>query len=145
MVGKKCHQHNATKLHGYDHCNDTMGRNWFGLSFGPSIGGIIGNPLPNLFFQSVGPNTAWSLAPTIPFLLFALFQAKFAIITPALITGALLNEFVLGLYAIHGLFYFTDLCTFMSYDLASRRIIFQDGSAGFCRRYSSTHECWLWH
>jgi Amt family ammonium transporter len=39
-----------------------MGRNWFGLSFGPSIGGIIGNPLPNLFFQSVGPNTAWSLA-----------------------------------------------------------------------------------
>jgi Amt family ammonium transporter len=34
----------------------------FGLSFGPSIGGIIGNPLPNLFFQSVGPNTAWSLA-----------------------------------------------------------------------------------
>jgi hypothetical protein len=46
------------KAHGYDHCNDTMGRNWFGLSFGPSIGGIIGNPLPNLFFQSVGPNTA---------------------------------------------------------------------------------------
>jgi hypothetical protein len=34
--------------------------------------------------------------------------------------------------------FFTDLCTFMSYDLASRRIIFQDGSAGFCRRYSST-------
>ncbi|TDE43436.1 ammonium transporter [Flavobacterium rhamnosiphilum] len=60
----------------------------FGLSFGPSIGGIIGNPLPNLFFQGVGTNTAWSLAPTIPFMLFALFQAKFAIITPALITGA---------------------------------------------------------
>ncbi|QZK90691.1 MULTISPECIES: ammonium transporter [Flavobacterium] len=60
----------------------------FGLSFGPTIGGIIGNPIPNLFFQGVGTNTAWSLAPTIPFMLFALFQAKFAIITPALITGA---------------------------------------------------------
>ncbi|WP_426063344.1 ammonium transporter [Flavobacterium sp. DSP2-3-1] len=60
----------------------------FGLSFGPSIGGIIGNPIPNLFFQGVGTNTSWSLAPTIPFMLFALFQAKFAIITPALITGA---------------------------------------------------------
>jgi ammonium transporter, Amt family len=60
----------------------------FGLSFGPSIGGFIGNPIPNLFFQGVGTNTAWSLAPTIPFMLFALFQAKFAIITPALITGA---------------------------------------------------------
>ena len=60
----------------------------FGLSFGPTVGGIIGNPIPNLFFQGVGTNTAWSLAPTIPFMLFALFQAKFAIITPALITGA---------------------------------------------------------
>jgi hypothetical protein len=28
MVGKKkCHQHNATKLHGYDHCNDTWVNN----------------------------------------------------------------------------------------------------------------------
>lgn len=61
----------------------------YGLSFGPSIGGFIGNPIPNLFLQGVGTNTAWSLAPTIPVMLFALFQAKFAIITPALITGAL--------------------------------------------------------
>lgn len=60
----------------------------FGLSFGSSIGGIIGNPSEYLFFNGVGTNTAWSLAPTIPFMLFALFQAKFAIITPALITGA---------------------------------------------------------
>jgi ammonium transporter, Amt family len=60
----------------------------FGLSFGPTIGGVIGNPIPNLFFQGVGTATSWSLAPTIPFMLFALFQAKFAIITPALITGA---------------------------------------------------------
>jgi Amt family ammonium transporter len=49
---------------------------------------VIGNPSPYLFFQNVGVNTSWSLAPTIPFLLFALFQAKFAIITPALVTGA---------------------------------------------------------
>ena len=60
----------------------------FGLCFGPSVGGFIGNPFHNLFFQGVSANTAWELAPTIPFLLFALFQAKFAIITPALITGA---------------------------------------------------------
>ena len=60
----------------------------FGLCFGPSLGGIIGNPIPYLFFNNVGTSTSWSLAPTIPFLLFALFQAKFAIITPALITGA---------------------------------------------------------
>jgi Amt family ammonium transporter len=60
----------------------------YGLSFGDSWYGIVGNPLDNLFFNNVGVNTAWELAPTIPLLLFALFQAKFAIITPALITGA---------------------------------------------------------
>jgi len=60
----------------------------FGLCFGPSIGGFIGDPTSNLFFQGVNSTTAWELAPTIPFLLFAFFQAKFAVITPALITGA---------------------------------------------------------
>jgi len=60
----------------------------FGLCFGPSIGGFIGDPTQNLFFQGVNSTTAWELAPTIPFLLFAFFQAKFAVITPALITGA---------------------------------------------------------
>ena len=60
----------------------------FGLCFGPSVGGFIGDPSYNMFFQGVSATTAWELAPTIPFLLFALFQAKFAIITPALITGA---------------------------------------------------------
>ncbi|MEN2416416.1 ammonium transporter [Flavobacterium mesophilum] len=60
----------------------------FGLCFGPSIGGFIGDPSSNIFFQGVSANMAWELAPTIPMILFALFQAKFAIITPALITGA---------------------------------------------------------
>ncbi len=60
----------------------------FGLSFGESIYGVIGNPAKNIFFNNVGITSSWELAPTIPLLLFALFQAKFAIITPALITGA---------------------------------------------------------
>lgn len=60
----------------------------FGLCFGPSIDGVIGDPTSNFFFNGVNATTAWELAPTIPFILFALFQAKFAIITPALITGA---------------------------------------------------------
>jgi Amt family ammonium transporter len=60
----------------------------FGLCFGPSINGFIGNPTPNFLFNGVNATTAWELAPTIPFILYALFQAKFAIITPALITGA---------------------------------------------------------
>ena len=45
----------------------------FGLCFGPSIGGIIGDPSSNLLFNGVSANTAWELAPTIPLLLFAFF------------------------------------------------------------------------
>ena len=60
----------------------------FSLSFGDSLGGLIGDPRTFLMFRGVGGETHAGLAPTIPLLLFALFQLKFAIITPALITGA---------------------------------------------------------
>ncbi|QNK62049.1 ammonium transporter [Pedobacter sp. PAMC26386] len=60
----------------------------FSLAFGESIHGLIGNPLTFLFFQGVNSGPAWSLAPTIPLTLFALFQLMFAIITPGLVVGA---------------------------------------------------------
>lgn len=60
----------------------------FSLAFGDSIGGIIGNPLTFFMFSGVGTQTHEALSPTIPLLLFAMFQLKFAIITPALITGS---------------------------------------------------------
>jgi len=64
------------------------------LAFGPTEGGIIGN-LSFIGFKDVGiipddkavvGNVTWG--PTIPHEAFAIFQAMFAIITPALITGA---------------------------------------------------------
>ncbi len=60
----------------------------FSLAFGESFHGFIGNPLTFFSFNNVtlAPNPDFS--PTIPFLIFALFQLKFAIITPALITGS---------------------------------------------------------
>ncbi len=61
----------------------------FSLVFGDSIGGFLGSPETFLFFQNVGISTDSLLAPTIPLALFAMFQLKFAIITPALITGGL--------------------------------------------------------
>ncbi len=69
----------------------------FSLSFGDPIGftidgryyGIIGNPLNFTFFDQVEGLPNATLGPTIPFILFALFQMKFAVITPAIITGAL--------------------------------------------------------
>ncbi len=60
----------------------------FSLAFGDSWGGIIGNPFTFFMMKDVANGQPWSLAPTIPLALFAFYQLKFAIITPALITGA---------------------------------------------------------
>ncbi len=62
----------------------------FSLAFGDSLGGLglLGNPLTFLMFDGVGEAPNPALSPTIPLMLFAFFQLKFAIITPALITGS---------------------------------------------------------
>lgn len=83
----------------------------FSLSFGTSIGGVIGDPRDYFMFKNVGITTAWG---TIPFMLFALFQAKFAIITPALITGAFAERIRFWAYMLFMvlfiLFVYTPLC-----------------------------------
>lgn len=60
----------------------------FSMAFGTSIHGLVGNPLSFFMFHGVLESKPWSLAPTIPLILFAFFQLKFAVITPALITGS---------------------------------------------------------
>lgn len=64
----------------------------FSIAFGDSIGsegfGLFGNPLTYFMFRGVGGGTHPDLAPTFPLAVFAMFQLKFAIITPALITGS---------------------------------------------------------
>jgi ammonium transporter, Amt family len=60
----------------------------FSLAFGKSFHGIIGNPADFFLLKGINAHEPWILAPTIPMLLFALFQMKFAIITPALVVGA---------------------------------------------------------
>jgi ammonium transporter, Amt family len=59
----------------------------FSLSFSGDNWGVIGN-FKYLFLTGVGFAPNASYGPTIPFLAFFLFQEMFAIITPALITGA---------------------------------------------------------
>lgn len=59
----------------------------FSLSFGDSIGGFIGNPFSFFMFDNVGTAPHAEIGTTVPFILFAAFQLKFAIIAPALITG----------------------------------------------------------
>lgn len=72
----------------------------FSLCFGDSIGGIIGNPMTFFMYRGVGMATHPDFAPTIPFALFSLFQLKFAIITPALISGAFAERVKFSSYLI---------------------------------------------
>jgi ammonium transporter, Amt family len=57
------------------------------LSFGPDYGGIIGG-LDWFGLKGVGMDPSPDYGPTIPHLAFMIFQCMFAVITPALITGA---------------------------------------------------------
>jgi Amt family ammonium transporter len=59
----------------------------YSLSFGPDIHGIIGN-LDWIGLRGVGVEPNPDYAPTVPHIAFMIYQAMFAVITPALITGA---------------------------------------------------------
>ncbi len=59
----------------------------YSLAFGPDKGHLIGG-LDYIGFAGVGQAPNPDLAPTIPHLAYACFQLFFAVITPALITGA---------------------------------------------------------
>ena len=58
------------------------------LCFGKSIGGFLLVINDTFVLKMLHPGAPWSLAPTIPLTLFALFQLMFAIITPGLVVGA---------------------------------------------------------
>ena len=74
----------------------------FSLAFGAAgNGGFIGN-FDFVFLKDVGPGGApgeFLSFLTIPFILFCAFQMTFAIITPALITGATADRFKFSAYA----------------------------------------------
>ena len=59
----------------------------YSLAFGPDRGGIIGG-LEWLGLNGVGMQPNPDYAATIPHQAFMIYQAMFAVITPALITGA---------------------------------------------------------
>jgi len=63
----------------------------YSLSFGPDIGGVIGD-LSFVGFAGVGGAPSPDYGSTIPHQVFASFQMMFAVITPALITGAFVER-----------------------------------------------------
>ncbi|MDB5201756.1 MAG: ammonia channel protein [Ferruginibacter sp.] len=86
----------------------------FSFAFGDSIGGIIGNPKTFFLMKGIINGKPWPLAPTIPLVLFAFYQLKFAIITPALITGAFAERIKFTSYIL----FITLFCIFIYCPLA---------------------------
>jgi Amt family ammonium transporter len=84
----------------------------FSLAFGPDAGypGIIGKPSTHFAFQNIGAVPFADFAATIPGTVFFAFQLMFAVITPALITGAIAERANFGAYLM-----FTVLWHFLVY------------------------------
>jgi Amt family ammonium transporter len=72
----------------------------YSLCFSGDTGGIIGN-LDNALLRGIEPTDLFTGEDgTIPVLLFVVYQMMFAIITPALITGAFANRITFKAYLI---------------------------------------------
>lgn len=71
----------------------------YSLCFSGDVGGIIGN-LELAFLKGITPLTAFTGAGKIPLVVFISYQMMFAIITPALITGAFANRIRFSAYLI---------------------------------------------
>ncbi|MCA0362620.1 MAG: ammonium transporter [Bacteroidetes bacterium] len=69
----------------------------YSLAFGESIGGFVGNPMSHFMFKGVLDAKPWG---TIPAIVFAFFQLKFAVITPALVTGSLAERINFKSYVV---------------------------------------------
>ena len=70
----------------------------YSLCFSGDVGGVIGN-LDHAFLRGIDVTTMFASA-GIPMFVFIAYQMMFAIITPALITGAFANRVKFGAYLI---------------------------------------------
>ncbi len=96
----------------------------YSLSFGKGLGGWLGG-LNFLGFNGVGAAPNSEYAPTIPHLAFAAYQMMFAVITPALITGAFVERIKFKTYLL-----FTLIWATLVYDPVAHWVW---GTGGFLR------------
>ncbi len=78
----------------------------YSLSFGPDVNGMIGS-LDWIGLRGVGIQPNPDYAPTIPHMTFMMYQAMFAVITPALITGAFAERMKFSAYLLFTLLWST--------------------------------------
>ncbi len=72
----------------------------YSMCFGPDIGGVIGNPTTHAFLRGINLSTLFNGDKElgIPTFVHVAYQMMFAIITPALITGAFANRVTFKAY-----------------------------------------------
>ncbi|MCU0315526.1 MAG: ammonium transporter [Fimbriimonadaceae bacterium] len=92
----------------------------FSIAFGPSSNGLWGN-LQYAFGEGLSVTQPFATL-TIPVALFMLFQMKFAIITPALISGAVVERAKFGAFLL-----FTAIWTILVYSVVSCWVWNSDG------------------
>ncbi len=78
----------------------------YSLSFGPDVRGIIGN-LDWIGLRGVGIDPNPDYAATIPHMAFMIYQAMFAVITPALIAGAFAERMKFSAFLVFTLLWST--------------------------------------
>ncbi|MBF0344465.1 MAG: ammonium transporter [Nitrospirae bacterium] len=78
----------------------------YSLSFGPDFHGLIGG-LDWIGLRGVGVEPNADYAPTVPHLAFMIYQAMFAVITPALISGAFAERMKFSSFLIFTLIWTT--------------------------------------
>jgi ammonium transporter, Amt family len=71
----------------------------YSMCFSPNSWGVVGD-FTNAFFSGITLDTPWHGSPSIPAYVFLVYQMMFAIITPALITGAFANRVRFKAYLI---------------------------------------------
>jgi Amt family ammonium transporter len=100
----------------------------YSLAFGPDHGGVIGGlSYAGLHNVTLTPNPVY--APTIPHLLFMVFQMMFAVITPALIIGAFAERLKFSAFLVFAVLWAT-----IVYDPLAH---WMWGAGGFLRNYGA--------
>ena len=105
------------------------------MATGTDIGGIIGN-FHMAFLSGVTPTTPSPLNPGIPLYVFIAYQMMFAIITPALITGAFANRVKFKAYLIFLILWLVLVYFPFVHMIWGGGVLAQLGSQRFCRWYS---------
>lgn len=73
----------------------------YGLAFGDdTLGGLVGNPSGFVGLNGVGDDSSLAAAAGVPFLVMVAFQATFAIITVALISGSVADRMKFGTWIV---------------------------------------------